>query len=206
MSVLKTLRDKVAPELNHLFHGSPGQTVDALQAGWRAREHALHAFFVARMFGSTAELCRGDIAVLSRFLPPISTLDRAADHAWCNVGGVVPVDLSLTFELLENVPQLRAPITGDGVNGAWQVRYAHDEALLDEGFPNDNEILFIERAVQIEPESLLRDPAAFLAADPVGENGTELERYGADIHAKITLHCFRLATGDAKSVRQRFKR
>ncbi|MCX6434287.1 MAG: hypothetical protein NTX29_16460, partial [Actinobacteria bacterium] len=48
-----------------------------------------------------------------------------------SVGGIRPVDLSMTFARFGQVPQLRSAITGDGPNGDWQVRYAEDESILD---------------------------------------------------------------------------
>ena len=72
MSVLKVLRDRVAPELNHLYTLPPRETPAGIECGWRGREHALHAWLVARLFGADATLCVGDFAVLSRFLPPLT--------------------------------------------------------------------------------------------------------------------------------------
>src|SRR5688572_29242242 len=133
MSVLKTLRERVAPELNHLYTAAPSEIAGGrVDFGWRSREHALHTFFVARMFGAETEIARGDIAVISRFVPPLTTMGSDDAHAWCRVNGVAPVDLSLTFFHYGNAPQLRAPIVGEGRNGDWQIEYAEDESALDE--------------------------------------------------------------------------
>lgn len=204
MSVLKALREKIAPELNHLYTTAPVETPQGVDYGWHAREHALHTFFVARLFGASADIRSGDFAVLSRFLPPITSLEQNAKHAWCSVGGVVPVDLSLSFALFGNAPQLRTAITGEGLNGDWQVGYAEDESVLDESFESGNEIIFIEKTVQADSEeALLKDPYLFLPApradDPAGWHVV----YGPDIYAKISLHCFRCAAGGGKSVRNR---
>lgn len=200
MSVLKVLRQKVAAELNALFTSPPSQAVGGWDGGWQGHAHAFHAFLVARMFGAAADLRSGDVAVLSRFVPPLTTLEREAKHAWCSINGVVPVDLSLTFAYFENVPQLRSAVTGEGPNGDWQVRYATDDAILDESFESGNEILYIERQVHIFPVgALLDNPSAFLPPAPAGQDWAGI--HGPDIQAQIALHCFRHAAGETRSVR-----
>ena len=83
MSVLKALRQRVAPELNFLLTDDPAEREGALDCGWRPHLHAYHAFLVARMFGAAAELRTGDIAVISGALPPItrSTASRSTPGA-----------------------------------------------------------------------------------------------------------------------------
>ncbi len=191
MSVLKVLRERVAPELNYLYTTPPADTAAGPDCGWHGPEIALHTFLVARMFGAEAELCRGDYAVLSRFLPPLTTLERDTKHAWVNVNGVAPVDLSLTFELFGQAPQLRSAIVGEGRNGDWDVQYTDDEAAMDENFSNANEILYIEREVVAQTaEELLEQPGAFLSGEPL-----------AATLGPVTLHVFNCAAGRAKSVR-----
>lgn len=203
-SILKALRQRVAPELNALFTIPPAETPVGWDCGWRGHEHALQAFIVARMFGSSASLCTGDFAVLSRALPPLTTLEQEAKHAWCIVGELAPVDLSMTFASFGNVPQLHAAITGEGPNGDWRISYGTDDSLLDEGMEGGNEILFIER--QAHPhsaEALLENPGLFLPAAPALGGKSLAEQYGADIHARIALHCYRCAAGGGRSIRSR---
>ncbi len=202
MSVLKVLRQKIAPELHTLYTATPLQTTGGLDPGWRGREHAFQVFFVARMFGTPADLRSGDFAVLSRFVPPLTTLEREAKHAWCSVNGINPVDLSMTFAFFENVPQLRSAITGEGPNGDWHVRYAEDESILDGNFESENEILYIERQLHAgSPSALLDNPYLFLPP-AISDHPEEWSaRHGPDIHAKISLHCFRYAMGEARSIR-----
>jgi hypothetical protein len=203
MSVLKTLRERVAPELNHLYVVPPSETAGGLDFGWHAREHALHAFFVARLFGASAEICSGDFAVLSRFVPPLTSMGRDDDHAWCSISGVAPVDLSMTFKHYGTAPQLRSPIVGEGANGDWNVEYAYDESPLDENVQNRNEIIFIEKKVRDETEAaLLSDPYLLLRPPKTDDAAGWHTLYGPEIYAKISLHCFGCATG-AKSVRHR---
>lgn len=196
MSVLKVLRERVAPELNFLYATPPADTPAGPDCGWHGAEIALHTLLVARMFGADAELCRGDYAVLSRFLPPLTTLERETKHAWCTINGVAPVDLSLTFALFGQAPQLRSAIIGEGRNGDWEIQYAEDDAAMDESFSNANEILYIEREIVAHSaEELLEQPGLFLPGEPL-----------AVTLAPVTLHCFACATGRGKGVRHQTDR
>lgn len=207
MSVLKTLRDVVAPELNHLYTTAPSETPAGLDCGWHGREHALHAFFVARMFGAAADLRTGDYAVLSPHLPPLTSVEKTFDHTWCCINGVAPVDLSLTLKHFGPVPQTRTAIIGEGRNGDWQVQYADDEAVLDEGFGHTNEIIFIERETHAHPEdALLQNPYLILPPARLDDAGNWHALYGPGIYAKITLHCHACAIRAAKSIRTRMTR
>ena len=204
MSVLKALRQRIAPELNFLFTIPPAETPLGWDCGWRGPEHAWHAYFVARMFGSPASLCTGDFAILSQFLPPLTTLEREPKHAWCTLGELAPVDLSMTFVHFGQVPQLHSAITGEGLNGAWEIHYSVDESILDEDRASGNEILFIERQVVSDSgEVLLAEPGRFLPAVPAAARDNWAALHGADIHAKIALHCYRCAAGGGRSVRSR---
>ncbi|MSU50979.1 MAG: hypothetical protein EXS37_18120 [Opitutus sp.] len=204
MSVLKTLRETIAPELNHLYVVPPSEASGKLDFGWHDREHALHAFLVARMFGAPADIRTGDFAVLSRFVPALTSLGGDQGHAWCNINDVTPVDLSLTFQHYGAVPQLRSAIVGEGRNGDWEVQYAEDESLLDEDVPNRNEILFIEKKIHEETAAeLVANPQLFLPPPRVEDSAIWSTLHGTSIYAKITLHCFECATGSSKSVRNR---
>ena len=202
MSVLKTLRDTVAPELNHLYTTPPSETPDGLDCGWHGREHALHAFFVARMFGASADIRTGDYAVLSPYLPPLTSVERKIDHTWCSVNGVAPIDLALTVAYFGQAPQLRTAVVGEGRNGDWEVQYTDDESVLDENFGHTNEIIYIERTIHPDSEAaLLQDPDVLLR--PTDAAAGWRATYGANIHAKITLHCYSCAARTAKTIRQR---
>lgn len=206
MSALKALRQIVAPELNFLYTLPPTPRPGGVDCGWRAREHALHAFFVARLLGAQAELLSGDFAVLSRAVPPLTTLETATRHGWCAVNHVVPVDLGMTFALFPHAPQLRMPVAGEGENGAWQIRYSRDESLLDDKIQHQHEIIFIERQIHADaPAALLDDPFRFLPPPQIGEESWHT-LFGPDFYAKVSLHCFRCVQDETVSVRRRFNR
>ncbi len=207
MSVLKTLRDVVAPELNHLYTTPPSETPAGIDCGWHGREHALHAFLVARMFGASADIRTGDYAVLSPYLPPLTSVERPFDHTWCSVNDVAPVDLALTLACFGQAPQLRTAIAGDGQNGDWKVHYGDDEAMLDEGFGHTNEIIYIERDIhEFTDAALLENPFLLLPAS-APDDAAHLSRvHGPGIYAKITLHCHACSMRTAKSLRSRLNR
>ena len=208
MSVLKTLRDTVAPELNHLYTTPPVETPDGgLDCGWHGRELALHAYFVARMFGTTADIRTGDFAVLSPYLPPLTSVEKTFDHTWCCINGVAPVDLGLSVRYFTQAPQLRTAIIGEGRNGDWEVQYTDDEAVLDENFGHTNEVIYIEREIHSHSDAaLLSDPFLVLAAPPADDAKSWRAVYGPSIYAKITLHCYACANRTAKSVRPKLNR
>jgi hypothetical protein len=205
MSVLKALRQRVAPELNFLLTDDPAERAGAIDCGWRPHLHAYHAFLVARMFGAAAELRTGDIAVISGALPPITTLDREPKHAWCAVGGVTPVDLAATFARFPQAPQLRSPVTGEGPNGDWQVRYAEDESILDQNIEGANELLYIARSPAFnDAVQLLDEPGRFIPAAEEPEGW--VARHGVGVHAAVALHGFRCAGSGGRSVRNQASR
>ena len=205
MSVLKALRQRVAPELNFLLTDDPSERAGAIDGGWRPHLHAYHALLVARMFGAAAEVRTGDIAVISGALPPITTLDREPKHAWCTVGGVTPVDLAMTLARFPQAPQLRSPVTGEGPNGDWQVRHSEDESILDQNIEGANELIFIPRGPSLDDVTrLLDEPGAFI---PAAEEPEHLvARHGASVYAAIALHCFRCAGSGGRSVRNQASR
>jgi hypothetical protein len=207
MSVLKTLRDVVAPELNHLYTTPPSESPNGIDCGWHGREHALHAFFIARMFGAAADIRTGDYAVLSPYLPPLTSVDRPFDHTWCSVNGVAPVDLALTLGNFGQAPQLRTAIAGEGQNGDWKVHYGDDESMLDEGFGHTNEIIYIEREIhEVTEAALLANPFLLLPASAPDDAKHPSRVHGPGLYAKITMHGYACANRDAKSLRPRLNR
>lgn len=202
MSVLKTLRAKVAPELNHLYTVPPFVRPGGMDCGWYCREHALHTFFIASMLGADADIRTGDFSVLSPLVPSVTSVGDTAAHSWCSVGDVVPVDLSMTFAKFGSGPQLASAIIGEGVNGAWRITYAEHESILENHGETRNDIYFIER--EIEPHSLLdllANPYLFLFPPTPGDASSWHLLYGQDIYAKISWHSYLLTGGETKNTR-----
>src|SRR5690349_19328290 len=84
---------KLRRELNHLYTEPFGPQ----DAGLFCREHALHLHGVAVALGRRAEICTGclGLRVPGQFTNAMTNTD--ADHAWCRIDGVAPVDVSLTL-------------------------------------------------------------------------------------------------------------
>ena len=205
MSVLKTLRQVVAPELNHLYTVPPFHGAGGLDCGWFCREHALHTFFVAQLFGADADIRTGDFAILSPDVPSVTSIGAGADHSWCCVSGAVPVDLSMTFAHFGRGPQLRSCVIGEGKNGDWLIKYAEDESAIGDHRDGMNEVFLIERKIESHTASdLLRNPYDFIHSPQEEDQSCWHVLYGSEIYAKITLHCFSVARRDAKALRSRF--
>jgi hypothetical protein len=204
MNILKTFRKVIAAELNHLYTVPPFQAPSGLDCGWYCREHAMHAFLVARMFGAEAFLVSGDFAISSPAIA-VHSIGSGDGHSWCSINGIIPVDLSITFKYFKGVSQLNSPIAGSGKNGEWKIRYSKDDSIVDSFSDHTNEIALIERKIEKHNENdILQNPYCFI--HPPAETGPPSWHtlYGQDIYARITLHCFSLATGHNKSIRHKF--
>jgi hypothetical protein len=205
MTILKTLRDVVAPELNHLYTVPPFQTASGLDLGWYCREHAVHTLLIAQLFGADADIRTGDFTILSPHVPTTSSIGSGADHSWCSVSGVAPIDLSMTFAQFGGGPQLRSAIIGEGKNGDWVIKYAEHESAIYHHQQSSTEVFLVERKVEpYKAEDLLQNPYCFIFPPRNGDESSWHVLYGQQIYAKITLHCFSVASGAAKPVRLRF--
>ena len=202
MDISSILRKRVAPELNHLYTVPPFQREAGADCGWFCREHALHTYFVARLLGIESDIRRGDFLVKSPGLPVISSIDDTSDHAWCRVGDMLPVDLSLTLRHFGTPSQLRMPICKVGTNGPYQVWYSKDStAALKSPL---HSVCYVEHEIMpLTHSDLLDDPYRFVFTASDDDPLSWHNLYGAEIYARITLHCFRVATGHAKTTRNR---
>src|SRR5690606_25413461 len=89
-----------------------------------------------------------------------------------------------------------------GTNGPYRVDYTTME--VDPESRPDKSIVLIEReVVAVSPMDLLRDPYRLLHSPNPADSMNWDARYGPEIYARITLHCLRVATGDAKTTRNR---
>jgi hypothetical protein len=199
VNIIATLRQKIAPELNHLYTVPPFTAVDGgSDCGWYCREHALHVLFVASLFGATCDVRHGDFLVCA---PPhilVTSIDSGAGHTWCSVNGVTPVDLSITFRFFGPGPQLLAPVSGRGRNGPYTIVYSdNDEAARACQQPGT--LHYVEREVhQLSLRDLVSDPYGLIYAPIVDDAQSWHRIYGPQIYAKISLHCYRIATRQVK--------
>lgn len=203
MDISSRLRKRIAPELNHLYTVPPFYGADGgIDCGWYCREHAVHTYIIAKLLGYDADIRRGDYLINADGMPVILSIGSRGDHAWCRVGEMLPVDLSMNFMYHGDVPKLQMPICKTGKNGGHFIHYTKNEA---EAFSAPKgSLVFVEREIiSIPVEELINDPYLFIY-DPVLEDAHSWHNvFGPEIYAAITLHCFRVATGQAKTTRNR---
>lgn len=202
MNILDELRDKVKPELNHLYAEPPRQMSDgSWEGGWFCREHALHLFVLARLAGLPSEILLGDYLVTIPDGTSTSSLNDVKDHAWCSIGDTVPVDISLTLKFMfPTAPQV-AIVFGESATSPYEVRYYRNmepEAVWEVCSGVSTLIAYREsEAFPAEPVDLLQHPFQFLYAPPAGFPKLTAT-YGEDFFFQVTQHCHKLLTGQAK--------
>ncbi len=203
MSALDIFASRIKPELNLLYTVPPFKTGSSLDCGWYCREHAFHCFILAGMLKIPATIIKGDFIVhTDSALADLTSLDNRNDHAWCSVGGVCPVDLSVTFKLFGggNIivgPQLKSAVVGCGKNGDFEVTYTKDEAafrrLLKEPEISTWFGLLERQQFNFELGQIIDDPFIFLHRP---QKGGWAEVHGANIFSKISLHLYKVFRGD----------
>lgn len=205
MNIIATLRHKIAPELNHLYTVPPFIAPDGgNDCGWYCREHALHVLFVASLFGATCDVRHGDFLVCATPHILITSLDSGAGHTWCSVNGVTPLDLSMTFRFYAPGPRLRAPVAGTGRNGPYTIAYADNDKAA-RACEHPGMVHYVEREVdQLSLLALVSDPYALIHARIVDDPQSWHRIYGPEIYAKISLHCYRIATRETKPLHRSY--
>jgi len=191
------LRDKVKPDLNLVYVEPPFYVESGLDFGWFCREHALHLYILARILGFRSEIEIGDITVSnSDFF--LSTVGSGSDHAWCKVGDVTPVDISIS---LQHVPELNGVDIVFGCQAPFSKPYTvfhfdgRDARSLQESASSGPAITFVRhRSFCPDPRDLVLNPYTFLIPSPQGTRSFA-DTYGTEIFDMITLHCLRLVEG-----------
>jgi hypothetical protein len=149
------------------------------------------------MLGISADIRLGEFHLYSPLVVPTFSGEAGDGHAWCRVKSTIPVDLSMTFEhyAAGDGPQLDGPVLGTGRNGAYIIQYHVVDEPEPEPPAHPNRIVFREHArLSYTASSLTRDPYLLLhAADPTSPTNWDA-LYGPEIYARISYHCFRLAT------------
>jgi len=202
MSIQDELRDKVKPELNHLYTESPRRLPDgSWDAGWFCREHALHLFVLARLAGFSSEILLGDYLVATPDRTGTTSLESPNEHAWCSVGDTVPVDISLTLKFMYPKAPDVAIVFGESATSPYEIRYYRNiepQSVLNACSGVPSLIAYREREVfATEPVELLEHPYQFLF-DPSAGCRKLTEIYGEDFFFQVTQHCYKLLTCQAK--------
>lgn len=198
MNICQVLVKSVRAELNHAYTERPFQTRDGLDMGWFCREHALHVTALSEILGEVAHLCCGDVMVVIPGSIVISTVGSGADHAWCRVDGLVPVDASLTLQFFDTgrrdvdviCPACPQHLAGFALQ--YNIGLADDAfvAAARTGMPV---IAYNEKKV-FRPHyaDLLANPFSFLHPTPLGSRSFQ-QIHGNDVYFAVTAHLYDLA-------------
>jgi hypothetical protein len=176
----------------------PGGSWDA---GWFCREHALHLFVLARLAGFSSEILLGDYLVATPDGTGTTSLDIPDEHAWCSVGGIVPVDISLVLKFMYPKAPDVPIVFGESATRPYEIRYYRSmepQSVLDACSRATSLIAYREREIFVaEPLDLLERPFQFLLNPPTGFPKLT-ETYGQDFFFQVTQHCHKLLTGQVK--------
>ena len=189
-------REKIKPELNFLYTEKPDFRNGGEDWGWYCREHAYHSYFVSKMLGKNATIVCGDCSLQgSNDRMILTSFEDSEDHAWLNVEGICPVDLSVHLEHFDFDGPDTPFIYDSGESGPLFVTYemstADDSIVVPDGMHHLR--YFGMSEVSESPESLLNDPFIFLMRPPQG--GLSV-RFGQDIFDQISYHLYRVAIGE----------
>ena len=200
-SLTRLLSSVVKAEMNMLYTEPPFMTSDGLDFGLFCREHAYHTYFLCRLNGYPVEIKLGHYFVLVPGGLANLTLDTGADHAWCASGELRPIDLSMTFDLVDGFPDLLSPVLGTGQNGPYSIHYYLDEGPFRKyvrELPESCCICYLEQeSFSMNDEALLENPFSFFLP-PATQGGSLADVHGSDISEKITLHLYKVALGHVK--------
>lgn len=195
------LRTAIKPDLNLIYTEKPFFVASGADFGWFCREHAFHTYILGSLLNLEPAIVHGEISFrvgANRH----TTLSTDADHAWCRLAGVVPVDLSVEFRYYLDYPAVPI-VQGTNESSPYTVVYLpadraeESRSLLDE---RELMIIYVEREVLTpDPLRLIDDPYSFLLPPPPKlPKFTDI--HGADVFDRVTMHCYKLVKGNAKSV------
>jgi hypothetical protein len=203
MDLIKALKEKVKPELNHIYTDHPFMTKSGRDAGWFCREHALHLYCLAVLLGKKSKICTGDYILLRPGVDPLQCIGDTSDHAWCRVSGEAPVDVSITVKFL--YPDLKdiSLIFADQEELASPFRVHYLVNVTDQEFSElmkADELMIAyneKQALTFNVPELLDEPFQFLHKPP-SNMPTFPEIHGRDVFQAITYHCYRMITEGVK--------
>ena len=199
MNLEAVLQSTIKPELNAIYTEPPFMMEDGWDCGWFCREHALHMYILAIMLRQHASIKTGDFVIHSENGTGITSINSGADHAWCEIDGTVPVDLSMTFSHFKGEFPYLPIVYGAKSSGKFDVRYfLPEENLSSDRGAESFAISYIERqTIRPDVSELLEFPYHFLHAPPAGlRKWTDI--HGPEIFGKTTAHLYRLAKGQLK--------
>lgn len=192
------LRDLIRPELHRIYTERPSPRGGG-DMGLFCREHAFHCMVLCQMLGHAADIKRGDLTFRLEDSTVYSSFGTDTDHAWCQVGDTVPVDLSANFEYYESDAPNIDLVYGFGQRGSYTIIYTADIREYERHIADRSalpRLYYLEtESVEIATGDLLDDPHRFLIKPA---RGGMAEIFGHDIFNAINLHLFDLANGTTK--------
>jgi len=202
MNIIEEIKDKVKPELNHIYTEPPIIESNGFRdGGWFCREHAIHIYVLARMLNFPSKILLGDFVVVPPDGRGTSSLKSSKGHAWCSVGDYVPVDVSINLEFMfPKAPQIPL-VFGEHNSAPYDIEYFRNmepDAVL-EACSGKLSIIAYNEVDDLSPDpiNLLNDPFQFLYLPPFGSPKLT-EIYGEDYFFQVTQHCYKLITGQAR--------
>ncbi len=151
------------------------------------------------MLGHDAAIISGELAFSFDDSLVYRTLGSGADHAWCQVQDIVPVDLSINFQFYETRPSNIDLVYGSGQREAYSISYLVDVDEYERWVNAETtgpRIAYLKReTVGIPVSDLLDDAYRFLIKPASG--GME-KMFGRHIFSSINLHLLDLANGKTK--------
>jgi hypothetical protein len=201
MQLRNILERRVKPELNTIYTEPPFIANGGYDCGWFCREHALHTYVLALILGRRVTIKIGDFTIHSATSEALTSVDSGADHAWCEIDGAVPIDLSMTFVHFKGQFPNLSFLYGTGSIGPFTSRYfTRNDDFMHDGAEGTFAISLLERQSVSPPlADILHEPYSFLQPPPVGApRWTEI--HGPDIFSKTSLHIYKLALGHIEPV------
>lgn len=202
------LNSNVKNEINKLYTEPMFIAPDGgLDFGLFCREHAYHTYFLIRFAGISTTIKIGHFFIKTPEGITNCSLGSGADHAWCATQTVFPIDLSMTFHLAPDFPNIPKPLIGQKQNGEYLVRYFTDEKDFLQKIDEDSDTCCIyyyeERTFSASDSKLLMEPFCFLLPPSV-PGGSWADIYGKDIFAKITFHLYKISLGHIKPLYNKY--
>jgi hypothetical protein len=157
------------------------------------------------MLGISSDIRLGEFHLESPDIIPTFSGESGDGHAWCRVKSTTPVDLSMTFKLYAAGagPQLYAPVFGTGLNGDYFLSYHRFNEPAPKAPTHRHHIIFREHElIQHTPDALTQNPYLFLHPPDPADTQNWDALYGPEIYARISAHCFAVATSRAKPIRR----
>ena len=202
MDLKLALQMAIKPDLNLIYTERPFRVGDGWDFGWFCREHALHLFLVTQLLGFNSDMIFGDV-VIKNYNANLSTIG-AGGHMWCKVNDWNPVDVSISLTHIDDFPDIQLVFGKEGKNTSpYEIHYlqeAESSKLTSILAQQRCSVVFVERKVfDVDPVQLVKHPFSLLLPPPEGKPSF-VDIQGDEIFDMITMHCFKLATGEAKPV------